>query len=245
MTNIIESVKDALLARIKNPIIGTIFISWSLSNIKIILEFFFSDNSQKLIFLNSFHFDWVSDAFLPLTMSLIYLYVFPLINYLHENLYDLKLDEIRNISKQKYLLRYYEHQTKTNIEKLKSQDVYATKIIENELESWTEKKKDLNTKIFDLSNELKTAKDNILNERRDFEEKQKPLVTELLKLSKEYQKIKDECQALNNKIQSNEEILSKTVIAIENGYKDTDFISKQLPQHLDTLKSLYVKIKFL
>ena len=147
MQKTIDSIKESLLERFKNPLIGTFVLVWLVTNIKIIAEMIFSDNQRRILLVNSLTFDLVSDLAIPVFFCVIYLYLIPYLNLLHEKVYELRISAIRTKNKNAHLRWFYQNQSKLNEQKIRSQEAYLNKKIEMNLENWSNERVNLNALI--------------------------------------------------------------------------------------------------
>jgi hypothetical protein len=214
MDKIIDSLRETLIERLKNPLISTFFIAWLFSNGKIIFNLLTLDSKSKLTFANSLSFDINSDILIPALATITYLYLIPLFNYYHQKYFDLWISEKRFENKKSHIVNYYNSQETVNLAKVKSQESHLIKIIDKELEEWATQKNTLTKTINELNAKV-TSKENELIQLDN-------------QIKSEYEKHENEANKFKSSINSYKNALRE--INIEFG-----FVSSNLQSYAENI----------
>ncbi len=163
MKDIIQSVKDNLTSRMKNPLIGAFVLSWTIIHIKGVIVFIISDSTKRLAIINGKEFQLISDIALPLLISLLYLFLMPFISKWYESFYT------ENITKPR-LQEKYKTSTELAITRrdavsaeVESDVEYIKKTKDKDIENWLIEKTELTSINEELNETLNNAKDDLKN----------------------------------------------------------------------------------
>ncbi|EJO2021689.1 hypothetical protein RQY88_004426 [Vibrio vulnificus] len=147
MKNIINSIQENAMHRLKNPLIGAFVFSWTIWNSSDLLMFLLSDNSSKMEIIKQSSFNMVDDIWAPSGLTILYLLFIPALNMLHERMVDGFINKHRNIFKQKTLQEHYVTVKETVIAKLDSDEEEIKKIRDRQLDKWSEEKKEMQERV--------------------------------------------------------------------------------------------------
>lgn len=156
MKEIIKSVKENIDLRVKNPIVGALFISWVTVNIKDIAIIFFMSNDERIKFIKSMTFDLESNILLPSAIAAFYLIALPYLHLLYDRI-TLSFNLKRNNIKFESAMAEAKNKEKLGIQKAKYQPERINKLIELNLVDWENEREKL---IEDLKSQEKIILSN-------------------------------------------------------------------------------------
>ncbi|OEE77845.1 hypothetical protein A130_14000 [Vibrio genomosp. F6 str. FF-238] len=184
MKQIITSLHETTLSRIRNPIIGTFIFSWLLLNIKGVSYFLLSSRAQKLDIIHNWTPALDSDFGVPALITVCYLVLLPLLQLAYQYFDDVMLQPVKHDFKHQSLINYYKSLKAVNEKKADSDEERIAKMKDEKILDWIDEKKRISSIV--LSNreehskriseldqieskvlptlELHTRKDNKLNE---------------------------------------------------------------------------------
>ncbi len=133
MTNFFQDLKDLTLARVKNTLLLSFIISWSIINYSIVLKLIFSKVTieDKIQYLNNAVFEWNKDLIFPILIVLAYEFLFPYLNLLITKIKDKTISKWIKEHKNNNMKDHYKGQIEVEKEKLNLK--YIEKNIELEL----------------------------------------------------------------------------------------------------------------
>ncbi|MCG6363887.1 hypothetical protein [Vibrio fluvialis] len=141
MKQIINSLQEATVARIRNPILGTFILSWSILNIKGLAIFLFSSVPEKLEIIRNWEPVVTDDLFSPLALTVGYLVILPFfqiaLQYLDEGIFEPRKYKIKHQS----LRNYYKGLRNVNEYKAESDEDRIAKLKEANVLNWPDEKK--------------------------------------------------------------------------------------------------------
>lgn len=107
MSNLLSSFKEFLDSRVKNMLFMNFVLAWMIINYNIPMYLIFKnvDIEEKIKYIDNLHFSFGMHLFFPLLLSVVYIYLIPIINLLIVKLYDRYIH--------KFILEY-EHKKKVN-----------------------------------------------------------------------------------------------------------------------------------
>lgn len=143
---------DAMLARVKSPLLGLTSSLYLFINMPLIVKFFVVDKTQKLAILDNYQFDFLL-LFKCFVITTLYIIVSDWIQVLIDRAV-MKARETRNA------INYNSKSRLAGLE-YRSTKEYQEKLVDRELEDWTSKKEECETQIVDLKKQLAVVEKNL------------------------------------------------------------------------------------
>ncbi|MBB1315827.1 hypothetical protein [Aliivibrio sp. SR45-2] len=193
MKTLLSSLSTTFQQRLSNPLIGSFILSWTAINIKIIVNISSLTGLERVKYIDTLYFDFESDLFLPIVMSLFYIFIIPLIQRWVDRAKYRLVDKDRKSDKNVQLSGELKSLSKINEQQSKSTLDYWSKVQDKNLEreseiaklnltNWISERDELNSKVTELSKELKNKENesvsnslklnkeiDMLNERMAFD----------------------------------------------------------------------------
>ncbi|EPE2205977.1 hypothetical protein ACSG5T_004021 [Vibrio alginolyticus] len=144
MKQILTSMKDVAVSRLKNPILGAFAFCWMTLNIKGISLFFLSNTEEKRAIVQGWQPTIISDLIYPAALTACYLLVLPWLHLAYQAIDEGLITRIRQSIKNKALTTYYRELRSVNIQKIDSNEQYIASLKEANVADWPEEKKRLN-----------------------------------------------------------------------------------------------------
>ncbi len=170
MKQIITSIHETTLSRIRNPIIGAFIFSWLLLNIKGVAYFLFSSTEQKLGIIKNWSPTLESDFGIPATMALAYLILLPIIQLAYQYFDDVMLQPVKHNLKHQSLINYYQSLKSVNEKKADSDEERIARMKDEKILNWIDEKKRMSATI--IANREEYSKQ--VSELKDIESKVLP-----------------------------------------------------------------------
>ncbi|ELA9293056.1 hypothetical protein QUO15_004523 [Vibrio parahaemolyticus] len=177
MNQIITSIHETTLNRIRNPIIGTFVFSWLLLNIKGVAYFLLSSVERKINIIKSWNPTLESDFGIPAAVTIAYLILLPLIQLAYQYFDDVMLQPVKHDFKHQSLINYYKSLKAVNERKADSDEERIARMKDEKILNWVDEKKRMSATI--LANREEYSKQ--VSELKDIEKKVLPTL-ELHKL---------------------------------------------------------------
>ena len=186
MKEIMKSLKDNAISRLKNPIVGAFALSWTILNINGLSLFLLGDTPTKIEIIK--HKNWMltDDFLIPLSIAIIYLIVLPLLNMVYELINDGLINFYRSKKKNDRDKKLAIQKKETVIAEIESDISYLQKLKDKDIDRWLEEKRKRNEEFIaqkalysklvgDSSNDQRTARNEIakINKNNDELESQK------------------------------------------------------------------------
>ncbi|MEZ9831902.1 hypothetical protein AB4270_21840 [Vibrio cyclitrophicus] len=196
MKQILSSLQDVTLSRIRNPILGAFFLSWIALNIKGVAIFLLNSVPEKITQIKNWQANSIDDLLIPLLLSLVYLLVLPLLQiayqYIDEGFFQSKKFKIKHQS----LRSYYKGMREVNEYKAESDEQRIAKLKEENLLTWPDEKKRISA--IALNNKEDFSKK--VSELREIEIRVEPALNELHNTSKAYECYMSELSMMKNNL---------------------------------------------
>ncbi|MCZ4371172.1 hypothetical protein O4H50_05165 [Vibrio diazotrophicus] len=159
MKKILNSLQEVAVARIRNPILGTFILSWSVLNIKGLVLFLFIPVSEKIMLIRNWEPIYTHDLLYPLGLTIGYLAILPFFQIAHQYLEEGVFEPIKYKIKHQNLRNYYKGMRDVNEYKADSDEGRIVKLKEANVLNWPDEKKRisaiaLNHKL-DISKKIK------------------------------------------------------------------------------------------
>lgn len=166
MKTLLSSLSTTFQQRLSNPLIGSFILSWTAINIKIIVSISSLTGLERVKYIDTLYFDFKSDLLFPIAMSFFYIFIIPLIQRWVDRAKYILVDKDRKSDKNVQLSGELESLSKINEQQSKSTLDYWSKVQDKTLEreseiaklnltNWANERDELNSKITELSEELK------------------------------------------------------------------------------------------
>ncbi|ACH64287.1 hypothetical protein VFMJ11_A0757 [Aliivibrio fischeri MJ11] len=150
MKDIVKSLKDNATSRLKNPVVGAFVLAWTILNINGIALFIMVDTATKITMVNNKEWELVSDFLLPLIISIIYLFVLPLLNLIYEAVNDGVINYSRSSRKNITAKRLAIQKKATVIAEIESDVSFLQKLKDKDIENWLAEKTIRNKEVIEL-----------------------------------------------------------------------------------------------
>ncbi|MGR5356589.1 hypothetical protein [Vibrio chagasii] len=163
MKQLLTSMKDVAVSRLKNPILGAFAFCWMTLNIKGVSLFFLSSTVEKKTIVTNWTPTLIDDLVYPSLLTLGYLLVLPWFHLLYQAIDEGVITKFRQSIKNKTLARFYRELRVVNEQKFDSNEEYIGKLKEANVTNWPEEKKRM-TAIVNREREKYSKKINYLTE---------------------------------------------------------------------------------
>ncbi|GEM_PF-4201698 len=135
MKNFLSAVYSEMSNRLKTPLLGTFALCWVVYNHSHVAKLVFSDNAQRLLLIEKTPFYWLSDLFIPLGFSLLYIFIIPVVQWgLDIAKYNL-IEKHRTKTHHAQLLEKYRSQTRVAKQQSKASAEYWNILNKNHAEN--------------------------------------------------------------------------------------------------------------
>lgn len=141
MKQIITSLQEVTLSRIRNPILGAFIFSWSALNIKGLALFLFNPIPEKIVQIKNWQPNSTDDLLIPLGLSFLYLVLLPLLQIAHQYLEEGFFQPIKYKIKHRSLRNYYKGMREVNESKADADEERIAKLKEANVLNWPDEKK--------------------------------------------------------------------------------------------------------
>ncbi|MGF1804198.1 hypothetical protein L4C31_02960 [Aliivibrio sifiae] len=216
MKGLITSLSQSFVNRARNPIIGAFVLAWIGFNHKIVIEFIFSKSAEKVAFVNSLRFDWVSDFWFPIGIAALYVFGLPML--------QLGIDKLKRKFIDKYRLDELhakkqgeaERDKTTNRSIVESSIDYFHKRHERNLDDWDVQREKLREEIDGKQQDLDSVRANVANLTKEVGDKQ----DEITGVRKQFDEMNQKYSVLKSKFDELE------VTARSKDNELSDYLSK-------------------
>ncbi|ROO75374.1 hypothetical protein EDB69_1345 [Vibrio crassostreae] len=227
MKQILSSLQDVTLSRIRNPILGAFVFSWSALNIKGLALFLLNPVPEKITQIKSWQVNYTDDLFIPLGLSVIYLVILPLIQIAHQYLDEGLFQPIKYKIKHQSLRNYYKGMREVNEYKAESDEQRIAALKEANLLTWPDEKKrmiasvlnnkeELSNKVSELK-EIEVRVEPALNRARHTSEAYKHYVSKLSLIKNTLSHSSINAPHKRNQLNESLEMIIKDLLAINKG----------------------------
>ncbi|EFP97446.1 hypothetical protein [Vibrio caribbeanicus] len=203
----LKSVGEALASRFKTPLVSSFIFAWLMVNHTVVLEFLLTTVDTKLEMIKVLQFDWETDVLFPLLSALLFIIFVPVLQLSLDVLVFVVLGDLR---------KKLDEKVANNA--LRSTVEHQAKLVDAELENWSNEKKSLTAERDKLQLDLHNIEDKF----RDSEKTVKILKSEI----REFESV----------ITDTIEILDRPNQNIGTEYEFTGDISELNSRALDKLK---------
>lgn len=226
MQSFISSVFSEMSNRVKTPLLGTFALCWLAYNYNHVAKLMFSDNTQRLVLIDSLSFDWFSDVLMPLVLALAYIFLVPIAQWgIDKGKYWL-VDKRRTATLHHHLLDTYRSQQRVARQQSKTKIEYWQELHRNNAENAGQKIILLKTQISNekmqskaIEDELREAKrhnSNFENLNAQREAEKQSLISKIVEKDRELERKRNE--------------LDSIISAVKNSVNDLKLIdSSSLP----------------
>ncbi|ELI1752372.1 hypothetical protein RQV60_003576 [Vibrio cholerae] len=141
MKQLLDSIRDNALTRIKNPLIGAFLFSWLALNIKGVSLFLLSSIPEKRLIIGNWSPNLYDDLFLPIILTVFYLGIVPWIHLLYQAFDEGVISQRRQNIKNQTLLAYYKGLREINERKTEADEDYIASLKQKNVLNWPDEKK--------------------------------------------------------------------------------------------------------
>lgn len=248
MSSFLDHLQDIFIARVKNMLLLNFIIAWIIINYEVVMRFLWGDMSvdEKITYIKGLNLGIELNLFYPLLLTLVYIYVIPLLNLLIVIPYNKYVDRRIKDHKNNILTDYYERSAKVEEAKITHQD-FARKRLEIKLEKEKNEEKEKAIKLTEKENKaneeairVTKEKNSIVKEAHqlneiinyiELKEKLKKEIFELIEQKEPYEENK-------NLKKTNKNLLDEISLLKSNQVIEEDLIKKENSFYLDNSKYL-------
>lgn len=114
MSNLFGNFKEFLDSRVKNMLFMNFLLAWMIINYKVPMYLIFKDIDieEKIKYIDNLQFSWLTDLVFPLFLSIVYIYIIPIVNLVIVKLYDTYIHSFILEHAHKKKVKRYEHTKK-------------------------------------------------------------------------------------------------------------------------------------
>ncbi|MDP2502895.1 hypothetical protein BCT47_21655 [Vibrio splendidus] len=219
MKGLITSLSQSFVNRARNPIIGAFVLAWIGFNHKIVIEFIFSKSAEKVAFVNSLRFDWISDFWYPAGIAALYVFGLPLVQLVVDKLKRKFIDKYRLDELHTKKQSEAERDKTTNRSIVESSIDYFHKRHERNLDDWDVQREKLKEEIDGKQQDLDSVRANVANLTKEVSDKQDEITAvrkQFDEMNQKYSQLKSKFDELSTTARNKDVELSNALNKIQD-----------------------------
>jgi hypothetical protein len=150
MKDILKSLKENTISRLKNPIVGAFVLSWTVLNVNGVSLFLMVDTATKIKIVERKQWLFFDDFGLPLLSTLLYLFLLPILHMGYDYINYGVINYWRENKKNKTDKKLFIERKETVKAKIEADESYIRKLKEKEIEGWLEEQSKRNSEFIAL-----------------------------------------------------------------------------------------------
>ncbi|WP_323951156.1 hypothetical protein [Aeromonas caviae] len=162
----IENIKDAIVSRMTNVLVGSFFISVAVMNSRGILIFIYSDKSEKLNILKNWQLNCVYDLIIPLLLTIFYTAVIPFISSLYKKRVTNRIYEVERDAERDWLSISLDGMKEIAIKEAETTKENADLYVKSKIKEWEDEREKTISQLNEHKKELQ-QKIKIINDMED------------------------------------------------------------------------------
>ena len=234
MTNFIKTISDTMVSRMKNLLLMNFIIAWVCWNYEESITFLFviKEAKDKILYIKELPNQPLDYFFIPLTISLLYIYILPLINlWIMKGQDKFVNQKIRTHNTNKKEAYYNDlkkvEAARLNLEHFLKDDLQNKK--KNELKEIENEAKKIENELKEMENEAKKIENELKESENELKEIENELKEKENKLKEKENKLKEN----ENELKENENELKEKENELKEKENELKEKEKELKIHLD------------
>ncbi len=275
MSDLFKGIQDVFISRLKNMFFINFLMSWIFINYQISLKLLFDDMKidEKINYIHNIEFSSLNFIFLPLLVTMGYIFLLPYINLLINIWFEKFINKDIEKHKHEKLLNNYELMKERQRAKLES-STFVEKQLElelkekaNNLEADAEKIKEIkielkkykndlekaninnnnlteeNKKLSNLFNAIKYENENLSNDMSKLTQEKTEIISNYQKTVTEKEEIKNKIERENINLTNRSELLERHIKEITNELENIKLTNSVLEQSNNQNKAEISKLR--